>query len=203
MTTDTADTTIRTISYSPSLRPTEVSGETERDDPTNEGAEGSLVLRMADCWPEKVDLVRANGIIISLNAEARVVEWPREYASPPTGTDAAPVFRAPDEATRQYVVRNGLTEGVMWLRESAPCFFDGAEFEIEVLRADDEADSQIALRVFAAFSPSEFRELRRRLCKEMLLVGHGALYEAISIFQRRSGPRGRQGFSWHSSFSVG
>ena len=94
------------------------------------------------------------------------------------------------EATALVRARE-LQEEVRWLRQAAPEFFSGAEFEIEPLPAEDGEESLLALRVYGSFPAAEFRERAHRLCTAMIEAGQRSLYEAVSIFQRSVPPGGR------------
>ena len=171
-----------------------------------------FVLDMDDLWFGKVDLVQAKNIILNFNRvtqrmakpfQPRRLEWPlRHTLFDLTDFDLAPAFNKLDEETAQFVVEHDLVDGVAWLQATTPRFFDGADFEIELLPADDEEDNLLSLKVYGWFNSSEFRKRRHGMCEAMLLADHRSLYEVISIFQRRVTGSGWQAFSWYSSLSA-
>ncbi len=175
----------------------------------NIGAEAAtahhFVLEMDDPWLPKVDLVQARNIILNFNSNVdwQRLEWPLKHLlSELTGFDLAPAFNKLDEETAEFVVERGLTDSVAWLQASTPRFFDGTDFEIDLLPAEDGEENLLALKVYGAFSSSEFRNRRHRICEAMLAGNHRTLYEVISIFQRRVTGSGWQTFSWYSSLSA-
>ncbi len=173
---------------------------------------GSCVLDMDDPWLCKVDLAEAKNIILNFNAgrqrmakpfTLRRLEWPLRYALLDlTDLDLAPVFNKLDEETAQFVVEHDLASGVAWVQAAMPRFFDGADFEIELLPADDEEDNLLGLKVYGWFNSSEFRKRRHAMCEAMLLADHRSFYEVISIFQRRVTGSGWQAFSCYSALSA-
>jgi len=178
-----------------------------------EGPTGPRVsLRMGDHWFREVDLAQAKNIIVSFNAviqrktepfAPRRLEWPLvHWLFQPTGSDLAPAFNKLDEETAHFVDERGLTDAVAWLRTATPHFFSGADFEVDLLPAEEGEDNLLGLRVFGAFDSSEFRERRHGLCKAMLAAGHRTLYDVISVFQRRVTDGGWQAFSWYCSVST-
>ena len=154
-------------------------------------------------WSQEFTVVSAEGHILPYGARAIHREWPVIYVSTHTSADITPAYGTLDEATQAFVRENGLNESVRWLQSVTPEFFDGAEFEIEALPADEGESEALALRVFGCFSPAEFRERRGNMCRAMLEAGHRTLYKAVGIFQRRMAPSGWQRLSCYGSFSIG
>jgi len=105
-----------------------------------------------------------------------------------------------DEKTLDFVERFSLQEGVSWLLVTVPEYFNGADFEIELIDAEEDEEI-LAVRVYGTLSASEFSERRHLLCKAMKEAGHRRLYEIISIFQRRTHGDGWETISWYSSLS--
>ena len=171
----------------------------------------SFVLEMDDPWFPEVDLIQAKNIILSFNAagqqaigsfQSRRLQWPRRHSvSDATDCEFAPVFNKLNEETAQFIVERDLTVAVVWLQTIAPRFFGGADFEIRILPAEDGEDNLLALKVYGAFSSSEFRRRRRQICETILNAGHEALYSVISVFQRRVQSSGWQALSWYSTLS--
>jgi len=118
-----------------------------------------------------------------------------------TGTEVSPAFNELNEETIEFVKRHSLQEGINWLQTAIPMFFLGADFEIELLSAEEEEDI-LGVRVYGSLSTSVFRERRHALCKAMKEAGHRRLYEVISIFQRRTRGYGWQAVSWYSALSA-
>jgi len=75
-------------------------------------------------------------------------------------------------------------EGINWLQIAIPRFFFGADFEIEILPAEEEGDI-LGVRVYGSLPTSVFHKRRHALCKAMKEAGYRRLYDVISIFQRR------------------
>ena len=107
-----------------------------------------------------------------------------------------------NEETEEYVEQFSLREGVNWLRRAVPKYFPAADFEIDLLPAEEGEENMLALRVYSSLSASEFREKRHLVCKAMLDADYKNLYNVISIFQRRTRNYGRQALSWYSPFSM-
>jgi hypothetical protein len=130
------------------------------------------------------------------------VEWPTQVNVPGSASlRPAPAIRMSDTALA-FAVSHDLLESLRWLKTAVPQFFVGADFEIDLLQAqEDDEDDMISLRVYAAFEMSEFRENRHRICRAMLDAGHKSLSEVISIFQRRTRGRGWQELSWYGTAS--
>ena len=123
---------------------------------------------------------------------------------PAERTDSAPTpaFKQLDEETMQFLIERDLTAGVAWLQTATPRFFDGTDFEINLLLTEDGEENLLALKVYGAFSSSEFRGRMHRICEAMLAANHRRLYEFIGIFQRRVTGSGRKAFSEYSSLSA-
>lgn len=119
-----------------------------------------------------------------------------------TGPDPTPALIKLDEETVQFIVERDLTAGVAWLQTAALRFFDGTDFEINLLPTEDGEENLLALKVYGAFSSSEFRGRMHRICEAMLAANHRRLYEFIGIFQRRVTGSGRKAFSRYSSLSA-
>jgi hypothetical protein len=88
------------------------------------------------------------------------------------------------------------------IKDSDARFFPGADFEIELLPAEDGEENMLALRIYGSLSASEFRERRHAMCRAMIEADHRRLYEIISMFQRRMRNDGWQAVSWYSSLSA-
>jgi hypothetical protein len=171
-----------------------------------------FVLQRDDPWLARAASVQARDLILNFNGgrqrgakhlPLRRLEWPLKHEIPePTGFELVPVFNKLDEDTAQHVAERDLTASVAWLQAVTPRFFDGADFEIELLPAEDGEESLLALKVYGAFDPSEFRRRRHRICEAMLAADHRGLHEVISIFQRRVADGGWQAFSWYGSLSA-
>lgn len=169
-------------------------------------------LDMSDPWLRDVDFVQARNTILNFNTFLRRIgsfeqperiEWPLNL--PPvdrTSFEPALAFSRLDEKTAEFIRDRDLLAGVAWLQMAASHYFDGADFAIELLPAEEAEESLLALKVFGAFDPPSFRQRRRAMCEEMLRAGHKALYEIISVFQRRVLASGRQAFSWYGSLSA-
>jgi hypothetical protein len=165
-----------------------------------------------DPWLSRADFMQAKNLILSFNAGTwhggrpwppQRLEWALRHAlSERTDLRLVPLFNKLDDETAQFVAERGLTAGVAWLQTVTPCLFDGADFEIELLPAEDGEERLLALKVYAAFNPPEFRRRRHRVCEAMLAADHRSLYEVISIFQRRVTDGGWQAFSWYCSLSA-
>jgi len=176
------------------------------------GVGSHFVLKMGDHWFRKVDLAQAKNLILNFNvviqgaprsSQPQRLEWPLKHALLDlTDFDLAPVLNRLDEETAQFIVDHDLAGGAAWLQSAAPCFFEGADFEVCLLPAEDGETGLLALKVHGAFTSSEFRKRRQRLCRAMLAADHRKLYEAISVFQRRVIGDGWQAFSWYSSLSA-
>ncbi len=165
----------------------------------------SSIIEMDDPWSWKGDLVQAKNITQRTIKSFQFgrLEWPLKHARFEfTDFDLAPAFNKLDEETAQFVVDHDLATGVAWLQTVTPRFFGGADFEIDLLPAEDGEGNLLALKVYGAFNSSEFRKRRHRICEEMLAAKHRGLYEVISIFQRRVTSSGWQAFSWYSSLSA-
>lgn len=86
----------------------------------------------------------------------------------------------------EYISQNHLEKSLDWLKTTAPGFFHGARFLIDLSPLDDDESEMITLEVFASFPVPEFREQTHQLCEKMRREGHDLLDNLIGIFQRRS-----------------
>jgi hypothetical protein len=167
---------------------------------------------MGTPWIRTVDLNQAKNLIVSFNSgprqltsifQCQVLEWPLDYGLfQQTALDLGPTFNKLDEETAQFITEQQLSLAVAWLQTATPRFFDAANFEIDILRADHKEDTMLALKVYSWVNAREFRERRHRICRAMLDAGHRGLYQALSIFQRRVNSSGWQAFSLYSTLSA-
>lgn len=171
----------------------------------------TLSLEIGDEWGKRENWAELRSIILNLRSLARAsmfplspeIEWP--IATPlleDTETEISPAFNKLNEEAIEFVEQLSLREGVDWLQVAIPYFFSGADFEIELLPAEEEKENMLAVRVYGSLSASEFRERRHAMCKALREAGHKRLYEVISIFQRRTRNDGWQAVSWYSSLSA-
>ncbi len=184
------------------------------DDGITQGAAPpcSLVWELADPWVSKPDLNEAKNVILSSrNAPRRTgkgcasvpIEWPqRIFHLEATEFDLGPAFAPLTEGTADFIQDRELQESILWLQAAAPGFFLGASFEIDLLPDEDPEDDLLALRVHSSFDTADFRERRHQLSEAMLEADQKALYEILSVFQRRVHGSGWQAFSSYSALSA-
>ncbi len=113
-----------------------------------------------------------------------------------------PVFKYLDDETINFISVNKLEDSIVWLQTNASCFFPGADFEIELLTADDKDDRMLALRVHDNLPVPEFRARRHALCEAARKGNHQELYEIISIFQQEASVNEWIFFSSDCAFSA-
>jgi len=194
------------------LYPPDMLAESVLDTTSETGPNRSVVPARDDPWLPRADSAQTKNLILSGNIPTqravgslppRRFEWPLTHAHPePTDLELGPAFNKLDDETAGFVAESGLTASVAWLQVVAPHVFDGADFDIELLPAEDSEERLLALKVYGAFSPSEFRKRRHRICDAMLAADHKGLYAVISIFQRRVVDGGWQTLSRYSSLSA-
>jgi hypothetical protein len=158
----------------------------------------------------KVDLAEAMGLVLAFwqpksyelhKPPARLlVEWPAENSwhgfSDRTYVHVVAIV---DDNVVEFIAGNRLTNSIIWLQTVAPIIFESADFEIDVLPAEEAEQPLLALRVYASYSVSQFRTRRHRLCEAMLAAGHRDLYDVISVFQRREQTHEWQVLSYYST----
>ncbi|NQT21323.1 MAG: hypothetical protein HQ592_16575 [Planctomycetes bacterium] len=184
------------------------------DDGITQGAAPpcSLVWELADPWAREPDLNGMKDVILSSrNAPRRPgkacvsvrIEWPqRIFHLEATEFDLGPAFAPLTEATADFIRQRELQQSIVWLQTAAPGFFPGASFEIDLLPAEDPDNDLLALRVYSSFDTADFRKRRHHLSEAMLEADHKALYEILSVFQRRVHGSGWQAFSSYSALSA-
>lgn len=173
---------------------------------------GPLELDISNPRFRAIDLMKVEGVIQNFNVSRQLVressqcqrlEWPlSQDATPFTPLDLEPAFNALDERTSEFILERDLMMGIFWLRSAAPFFFEGADFEVELLPAEDGEDNMLALRVYSAYGAKDFRERRHLICEAMQDACHTPLYDVISVFQRRVNSSGLQALSWYSTISA-
>jgi hypothetical protein len=161
-------------------------------------------------WIDAVDLDQVKKIIFNFNNRLKSTQnqlpyqhlgWPLlQDATSPTDINISPSIKL-DDAAIQFINERELTEGVLWLQEVAPKYYEGSDFEINALQNEDGDDNMLALKVYGAFSVADFRRIRHSICAEMLAVGYKTLYDVISIFQRRIEGSGWKTLSWYGTIS--
>jgi hypothetical protein len=176
-----------------------------------------LLLEIGDEWGHQTNLAEARNIILNhssggssaLDSLAGMfsvrpeVEWPIvTRLLEVTENEIFPACNKLSEETIEFIEQHRLREGVAWLKIATPDFFPGADFEIELLPAEDGEENMLALRIYGSLSVSEFRERRHAMCRAMIEADHRRLYEIISIFQRRTRNDEWQAVSWYSSLSA-
>jgi hypothetical protein len=167
-----------------------------------------LSLRIGDEWEKKANWTELRNFIQKLRSLVRIfpstpeIEWPilAQFLED-SEMEVSPAFNELDDETLSFIERLSLWDGISWLQVAIPKFFFGADFEIEILPAEEEEDI-LGVRVYGSLSTSVFRERRHALCKAMKEAGHRRLYEVISIFQRRTRGYGWQAVSWYSALSA-
>ena len=170
----------------------------------------TLSLKIGDEWEKKANWTELRNFIQKLRSLVRIfpstpeIEWPiLAQLLDDTGTEISPACNQLNEETIEFIEERHLREGVDWLQIAIPYFFPGADFEIELLPAEDDGEeNMLAVRVYGSLSASEFRRRRHAMCKALIEAGHRRLYEIISIFQRRFHGDGWQAVSWYSSLST-
>lgn len=113
-----------------------------------------------------------------------------------------PVHNILDEDTKNFIKQHHLYAEISWLQTVIFDFFPDTDFEIELLPAEDEEETLLALRIYGSLSTSDFRNKRHAICQDMIKAGHEKLFKVISIFQRRMHTDGRKAFSYYSSLSA-
>ncbi|MFQ5736896.1 MAG: hypothetical protein ACE5GY_08555 [Thermodesulfobacteriota bacterium] len=101
--------------------------------------------------------------------------------------------------TEEFIREHSLDKGVEWIKTNAPVFFPNADFEIEVLPADEGEDNILALTVYDTLPVPEFRKKTHAICEAMVTAGYKDIYEIIGIVQRRPHNDARQAISQYSS----
>jgi len=160
-------------------------------------------------WFIKVDLNQAKNIILSSSDATQGTpksflrfKWPYEYRfSHLTDSEFNPAYNRLENETVQFVMDHGLATSVAWLQIATPQFFRCADFEIDLLPAEDNEDNLLGLKVYSNFTALEFRERRHGICEAMLEARHKDLHRIISIFQRRTQSHGREPISLYSTLA--
>jgi len=176
-----------------------------------------LLLEFGDEWGHQINLAEARNIILNhssggssaLGSLAGMfsvrpeMEWPIvTRLLEVTENEIFPACNKLSEETIGFIEQHHLREDVAWLKIATPDFFPGADFEIELLPAEDGEENMLALRIYGSLSAYEFRERRHAMCRAMTEADHRRLYETISIFQRRTHNDEWQAVSWYSSLSA-
>jgi len=143
-----------------------------------------------DEWAQRENWADLRHVLLDLYAEAKAekffpgsepeIDWPLvARILKGTETEVSPAFNELNEETIEFVKRHSLQEGINWLQVAVPTFFFGADFEIELLPAEEDEEI-LAVRVYGSLPTSSFREQRHALCKAMKEAGHRRLYEGLT-----------------------
>lgn len=90
------------------------------------------------------------------------------------------------DETARFIVNHNLEASIAWLRTIIPLYFDGSNYEIDLLPSEEGKDNLLSLKIYNDYTALEFRERRHGISKAILDAGYRDLFIIICIFQRRT-----------------